>query len=135
MYLAEIATPGNRGFHCAWQLGSQQVAVMIAALIGAVLTGSLTAEQAGRFAWRAPLLIGCAIIPLILWLRRSLDKTEAFRRMQQKPHSVAGLLAANWGLVLVGMGLLVLTTAASPLIAASAASVVRFTDGVAVSPA
>ena len=55
--------------------------------------------------------------------------------MQQKPHSVAGLLAANWGLVLVGMGLLVLTTAASPLITASAASVVRFTDGVAVSPA
>ena len=121
VYLAEIATPGNRGFYCAWQSGSQQVAVMIAALIGVALTGSLTAEQMGSFGWRVPLLIGCAIIPLILWLRRSLDETEAFRRMQHKPHSVAEvarLLVANWGLVLVGMGLSVLTTTTFYLITA-----------------
>lgn len=87
VYLAEIATPGHRGFYCAWQSASQQVAVIIAALIGVALTGSLTPEQMGSFGWRVPLLIGCAIIPLILWLRRSLDETEAFRRMQHKAHS------------------------------------------------
>ena len=31
VYLSEIATPGHRGFYCAWQSGSQQVAVMFAA--------------------------------------------------------------------------------------------------------
>ena len=33
VYLAEIATHGNRGFYCAWQSGSQQVAVIAAALL------------------------------------------------------------------------------------------------------
>jgi len=27
VYLSEIATKGNKGFYCAWQSGSQQVAV------------------------------------------------------------------------------------------------------------
>ncbi len=27
VYLAEIATPGNKGFYCSWQSASQQVAV------------------------------------------------------------------------------------------------------------
>ena len=31
---SEIATPGNKGFYVAWQSGSQQVAVMFAALLG-----------------------------------------------------------------------------------------------------
>lgn len=121
VYLAEIATPGHRGFYCAWQSASQQVAVIIAALIGVALTGSLTPEQMGSFGWRVPLLIGCGIIPLILWLRRSLDETEAFRRMQHKAHSASDvfrMLRANWGLVLTGMGLSVLTTTTFYLITA-----------------
>jgi MFS transporter, MHS family, citrate/tricarballylate:H+ symporter len=34
VYLAEIATPGNRGFYCSWQSASQQVAVAFTALLG-----------------------------------------------------------------------------------------------------
>src|SRR5215471_4278031 len=37
VYLAEIATPGHKGFYVSWQSGSQQLAVMFAALIGVVL--------------------------------------------------------------------------------------------------
>ena len=39
VYLAEIATPGKRGFYCSWQSGSQQIAVVFTALLGLVLTG------------------------------------------------------------------------------------------------
>src|SRR6266852_1852399 len=45
VYLAEIATPGNRGFYCAWQSGSQQVAVMLSAALGVALTSVLLPEQ------------------------------------------------------------------------------------------
>src|SRR5271167_4029074 len=38
VYLSEIATPGHKGFYVSWQSGSQQVAVMFAALIGVVLS-------------------------------------------------------------------------------------------------
>src|SRR6202795_3119536 len=33
VYLAEIATPGHKGFFVSWQSGSQQVAVIFAAVI------------------------------------------------------------------------------------------------------
>mgnify|MGYP003694654071 CR=1 FL=1 len=39
IYLAEIATPGRRGFYCSWQAVSQQVAVVCAALFGFGLDG------------------------------------------------------------------------------------------------
>src|ERR1700676_3630206 len=40
VYLSEIATPGHKGFYVSWQSASQQVAVMIAALIGVVLSAN-----------------------------------------------------------------------------------------------
>ena len=38
IYLAEIATPGRRGFYCSWQAVSQQVAVVFSAAFGFSLT-------------------------------------------------------------------------------------------------
>src|ERR1700704_5219615 len=38
VYLSEIATPGHKGFYVSWQSGSQQVAVMFAALVGVLLS-------------------------------------------------------------------------------------------------
>ncbi len=34
VYLSEMATPGHKGFFVAWQSASQQVAIVVAALIG-----------------------------------------------------------------------------------------------------
>ena len=121
VYLSEIATPGHRGFYCAWQSSSQQVAVMMAALIGASLSSMLSPAQMASFGWRVPLLIGCGIIPIILWLRRSLEETETFKRMEHKAHQtkdVLALLLENWRIVLTGMGLSVLTTTTFYLITA-----------------
>ena len=42
VYLSEIATPGHKGFYVSWQSGSQQVAVMFAALLGVVLSSMLS---------------------------------------------------------------------------------------------
>lgn len=56
--------------------------------------------------WRIPLLVGCLIIPVILWLRRSLEETEAFREMRHHPRKateVVRILATNWQIVLIGM--------------------------------
>ena len=121
VYLAEIATRGRRGFYCSWQSGSQQLAVVFTALIGLMLTGALAPDDMAAYGWRIPLLIGCAIIPLILWLRRSLEETAAFARMKQHPRQtgeVFRLVAANWRLVLIGMMMTVFTTTTFYLITA-----------------
>ena len=112
VYLAEIATPGNRGFYCAWQSGSQQVAVMLSAALGVALTSVLPPEQMTLWGWRIPLLIGCAIIPFVFWLRSSLQETEAFlhSRPVQATGEVLRLLGENWRLVAVGVMMSILTT-------------------------
>ncbi len=79
IYLAEIATPGRRGFYCCWQAVSQQVAVIFAALSGVALTWFVPPAEMVIWGWRIPLLAGFIAIPLILWLRNSLEETEAFR--------------------------------------------------------
>lgn len=120
VYLAEIATPGRRGFYTSWQSGSQQIAVVFAALLGAALTGLLSTEQMTAWGWRVPLLLGCAIVPLILWLRRSLAETEAFHRMHRARQTgdIVRVLVANREVVLTGMAMSVLTTTTFYLITA-----------------
>src|SRR5467141_2741328 len=85
VYLAEIATPGHRGFYCAWQSASQQVAVVFAALLGVALSVLMPPEEMSRWGWRVPFFIGCSIVPLLFWLRRSLAETEAFLAQKHRP--------------------------------------------------
>jgi MFS family permease len=112
VYLSEIATPQRKGFFVAWQSGSQQVAVMFAALLGIVLTLLLSTSQMTRWGWRIPLLAGCSLLPLLFFLRRSLEETDAFRarRHRPQPAELVRILFANWRVVLLGMMMSTMTT-------------------------
>src|SRR6202051_1689904 len=77
VYLSEMATPGHGGFYCAWQSASQQVAVVFAALLGVGLSVVVPPAGMAQWGWRVPFFIGCLIVPLLFWLRRSLAETEA----------------------------------------------------------
>ena len=120
VYLAEIATPGNKGFYCSWQSASQQVAVIFASLVGVSLNYLIPAEQMLAWGWRIPLFIGCLIIPLILVLRRSLKETEEFEKRKRHPTGaeVLRLIAGNIRVVLLGVLLSTLTTTTFYLITA-----------------
>ena len=112
VYLAEMATPGNKGFYVSWQSGSQQVAVMVAALIGYALNHLVTPQQMQDWGWRIPFFIGCAIVPFLFYIRRSLEETKEFLEKKHRPTTseVFRTLGANFGIVLLGMMLVVMTT-------------------------
>jgi MFS family permease len=112
VYLSEIAPPNRKGFYVSWQSASQQVAVMFAALLGIALTATLSANQMSRFGWRIALLAGCSLLPLLLFLRRSLQETGEFlaRTRHSTASEIAKTLAANWRLVLLGTMLSTMTT-------------------------
>src|SRR3984957_8764374 len=78
VFLSEIAPPGRKGFCVSWQSGSQQIAVMFAASVGVVLSSTLAPAAMASWGWRIPLLLGCAIIPFLFVLRRSLQETQEF---------------------------------------------------------
>jgi MFS family permease len=112
VYLAEIATPGHRGFYCSWQSGSQQVAVIFAAVLGVAVSLRLSPAQTADWGWRIPLIAGCAIIPFLFVIRRSLTETEEFLARKIRPGigEIMTSLAANWRLVTLGMMLSTMTT-------------------------
>jgi MFS family permease len=112
VYLSEIATPGHKGFYVSWQSASQQVAVMFAALVGMALAFLLPSPKLSAWGWRIPLLLGCAILPLLFALRRSLSETDEFKARQHKPSvfEVLHSLRANWNIVLIGMMMVTMTT-------------------------
>jgi MFS transporter, MHS family, citrate/tricarballylate:H+ symporter len=112
IYLFEIATPGNKGFYTAFQSASQQVAILIAAIIGFTLSVSLTPPEIGDWGWRIPFLIGCLIVPFIFVIRRSLQETPEFLAQKKHPATaeILATVAANWQTVFLGMNLVALTT-------------------------
>ena len=120
VYLSEIATPGNKGFYVSWQSGSQQVAVIFAALLGVALGAWLLPAQMDSFGWRIPMLVGCAIIPFLFYLRGSLEETEAFRSRPRTPtfREVVASLGVNWAIVGLGVMLTLMTTVSFYLITA-----------------
>src|SRR5215469_9703881 len=120
VYLAEIATPGHKGFYVSWQSGSQQIAVMFAAAVGVVLNAVLPPAKMQEWGWRVPLLLGCLIIPFLFRLRKSLAETNEFASRRHRPSSseILRSLAANWGIVLVGTLMVTMTTVSFYMITA-----------------
>jgi MHS family citrate/tricarballylate:H+ symporter-like MFS transporter len=118
VYLAEMATPGRKGFYTSWQSGSQQVAIVVAAALGFVLNQWMAPAVIADWGWRIPFAIGCLIIPFIFVLRRSLQETEAFATRTHRPtmKEVIATLLQNWGVVMAGMLMVAMTTTAFYLI-------------------
>lgn len=112
VYLSEIATPGHNGFYTSWQSASQQTAVIFAALLGIVV--------APRWGWRAPLLIGCLLIPFLFWVRSSFLETEAFLARKHHPsiREIWTTMLSHARLVVLGMLLSALTTVSFYMITA-----------------
>jgi len=120
VYLAEIGTLGHKGFYVSWQSASQQVAVMFAALLGVVLSSVLPPQKMMLWGWRIPLLLGCAIVPFLFRLRRSLQETDEFIARKHRPSTseILTSLIANWGIVLIGTMMVTMTTVSFYMITA-----------------
>ncbi len=118
VYLSEMATPGHKGFYVSWQSASQQVAIMVAAMLGYWLNVAFTSAQVNDFYWRIPFFVGCLIVPVLFVLRRSLQETEEFMARQHRPdvRQIFRSMVANAGLVAAGMMLVAMTTVSFYLI-------------------
>jgi MHS family citrate/tricarballylate:H+ symporter-like MFS transporter len=118
VYLAEMATPGNKGFYTSWQSASQQVSIVIAAVLGYAINLWMMPDEINDWGWRLPFFVGCAIVPVIFVLRRSLLETEEFKARKHHPttQELFRSVAENWSVVLQGMLLVAMTTSTFYLI-------------------
>jgi MFS family permease len=104
----------------SWQNASQQLAVVIAGLIGVILSSLLTRAQVESWGWRVPLLFGCAIIPFLFLMRRSLAETGEFlsRKRPASTREVFRSLFVNWRILGIATMLIALSTSCFYLITA-----------------
>lgn len=118
VYLAEMAPPNQKGFYVSWQSGSQQVAIIVAALIGYTLNTLLPQQAIHDWGWRIPFLVGSLIVPFIFVIRRSLEETETFLKRTHTPTAseIFKSVTSNWPIVLAGTMLAVMTTVSFYLI-------------------
>lgn len=118
VYLAEIAPPDRRAFYTCWQVGSQQFAVMAASIVGVVMLQSLTPAEIQGWGWRIPLLLGCAVMPVMFWLRASLAETEVFARKKVTPRfgEIFSSLITGWRTILLCMSTVTFATVTSQTI-------------------
>ncbi len=85
---------------------------MAATGLGALLTATLTTEQMQAYGWRIPLVVGCGIIPILFWLRRSLQETEYFENSThaRSTGEILRILGEHWVILTIGVMLTILNT-------------------------
>ena len=74
-FLLEAAPPNRRGFFISLNFASADFAVLVAGLVGYGLASVLTGPQLDSWGWRVAFLLGAAIVPFGLRLRRTLVET------------------------------------------------------------
>src|SRR5580692_1589876 len=78
-YLLESAEPAQRGRVASWLEASMGMANILGALAAFSVTAVLSTSEVQAWGWRIPFIFGLAIAPVGLYLRRTLDETEAFQ--------------------------------------------------------
>ncbi|MDM0026526.1 MFS transporter [Variovorax saccharolyticus] len=73
--LLEMAPPGKRAFYTSWQLASQGLAVAVGGLFGVIVSSSLSPQDLASWGWRLPFLFSLVLVPIAVYIRRSLPET------------------------------------------------------------
>ena len=115
VYLAEIAPKNLRGFYVAWQSGSQQIATVFAGAIGIGLHYFIGDALVEAWGWRIPFIIGCLVIPFIIYIRRTLDETPEFKdKLSKHAHKTLGAviknMLENYPIIILGIMFVMMTT-------------------------
>jgi MHS family proline/betaine transporter-like MFS transporter len=89
-FLVEHAPAAKKGQYASWLQASMGISNVFGALVATVVTMLFTQDQIGEWAWRIPFIIGLAIAPVGLWMRKTLDETPHFK-LEQERMQLAGV--------------------------------------------
>jgi MFS transporter, MHS family, proline/betaine transporter len=73
--LMEYGSDKTRGFYGSWQFVSQGLNTVCGSLLGVALAATLSSAALESWGWRVPFVIGMAMGPIGIYIRRHLDET------------------------------------------------------------
>jgi MFS family permease len=103
-YLLEIASPPNRTFVVSWQPTSQAISATLGALVGVILSKTMSGEALEAYGWRIAFLLGAMCLPFGLWMRQTMPETVS----RPSQDSASHLVQARGHLKLIVLALIVL---------------------------
>jgi len=103
-YLIEAAPPLKRGFYGAISYATQDFGVLVAGIVGTVLASTMNADMLTNYGWRIAFLIGAAIVPFGLIVRRGLPETFEEDAGEPLPSIVPYLRIVILGLLMLLTG-------------------------------
>ena len=93
-YLSEMASSGRRGFYSSFQYVTLVAGQMVALGVQIILQQILSESDMYSWGWRIPFVIGAFGALAVLWLRRTMDESEQFTKMDSKSKEKAGTIRA-----------------------------------------
>ena len=76
VYMIEAGAIERRGRSASLQVVCQGIAASLGALVGLILSSLMSESELAAYGWRIALLLGAAIVPFALWMRRSIPETQ-----------------------------------------------------------
>ena len=115
-FLVEHAPARKKGRYAAWLQASMGITNILSALVATIMTLVFDKAEISAWAWRLPFLLGLVILPVGLWLRRTLHETPEFeaemarQHLEQKEHKMPAmqLLREYPKQLLMGTGICIL---------------------------
>lgn len=83
-WLMEAGNKSQRGVRVSWQMASQGGAALTGAALGALLTHTLSSEALYAWGWRIPFILGLAIMPVGIYIRRHLHEPPVTQAARQE---------------------------------------------------
>ncbi len=111
-YLMEAAPPNRRGLAVSWQPASQEIAATAGALVGVVLSHTMSDAALESYGWRIAFLLGAVCLPFGLWLRSNLPETVDLSAAAASARQAAGkpLAVIRGNARIIVLGLLILAS-------------------------
>ncbi|MFM0226593.1 MFS transporter [Paraburkholderia dipogonis] len=93
--LLEYGSNKTRGFYGSWQFVSQGLNTVCGSLLGVALAAALSTAALESWGWRVPFVIGMAMGPIGIYIRRHLNETLPGVEDGAAPQSGEGVAAAS----------------------------------------
>lgn len=113
-FLVEQTDFRRRGFVASWQMSSLGLATVLAAGVSALLSAVLTDAQVNDWGWRVAFAMGLTIGPIGIYIRRNIDETAEFKRVnatQKQKSPLREVFVHDWRNLLLGIGVVAAATA------------------------
>ncbi|HTV27442.1 MAG TPA: MFS transporter, partial [Xanthobacteraceae bacterium] len=102
--------PDRAGFFASWQWTSQGLAALVATGFGALLSGTMSAENLQAWGWRLPFALGLLIGPVGYYIRNNMEETPEFRAVTPARAPIRELLETQWDRLLLVIGTVIIST-------------------------